>query len=535
MFPSNSTWNQNTTTFAYETQIGTNPVGLYIDTNNSIYTINKSNGRILIWMENSTDPNFILYTQLSSLALSIFVTTNGQIYVGDSTSIKQIIKSNSYSNQTITIATVSSNYMFGLFVDLNNTLYCSSNGLHKVVKKSLNDNSSTMITVAGNGSAGSASDMLNGQLGIFVDTNFDLYVADFDNHRIQLFRLGQTNGTTVAGSGSANITISLNRPRHVILDGNKHLFITDGSNHRIIGSDENGFRCIVACSMSSGATSDKLNLPESIAFDSFGNLFVVDYYNSRIQKFCLSTNFCNSQRKNNDSIFSFDYLGPIPTTSTTSTSTSTTSTSTTTTSTSTTTISTTTSTITTTNVNESKSFKEKIEKEKFFVKILACKSPQIILIPSGSTFINPLKFRRSQDFYIVSLIELNCNDSTSIRSQWILKNNSNVISFDSQIETTFSELFIPARKLPFGIFELELTVTMTKYPTLKSSSSVYVEITPSGITANLVQLGTSMITSGFEQDLRLDPGTYSVDPDEVTFDSKVSFQLILTLNFSSNS
>jgi len=146
-----------------------------------------------------------------------------------------------------------------------------------------------------------------------------------------------------------------------------------------------------------------------------------------------------------------------------------------------------------------------------------------------------LKFRRSQDFYIVSLIELNCNDSTSIQTQWILKNNSNVILFDSQIETTFSELFIPTRKLPFGIFELELTINLNKYPSLNHSSSVYVEITPSDIIVYLFQSRSSMITSGFEQDLKLDPGTYSVDPDEVSFDSKVSFQLILTLDFSSNS
>ena len=120
------------------------------------------------------------------------------------------------------------------------------------------------------------------------------------------------------------------------------------------------------------------------------------------------------------------------------------------------------------------------------------------------------------------MIELNCNDSTSIQSQWILKNNSNVIPFDSQIETTFSELFIPARKLPFGIFQLQLTITLSVYPTLNYSSSVYVEITPSGITANLVQLGTSMITSGFEQDLKLDPGSYSIDFDQNTFDIDVS-------------
>jgi len=298
IFPTNSAWNQYATTFANNFTIGSEPYGLYIDTNNSIYTINRDNGRILIWMNNSNDTNLILYTTLSVNSFSIFVTTNGQIYVGQSTSIKQIIQfSNSYSNETTTIATVSSNNIFGLFVDLNNTLYCSMNFGHQVVKKWLNDNSSTMTTVAGNGSEGSTSNLLNNPLRIFVDTNFDLYVADSNNNRIQLFRLGQINGITVAGSTSPNITISLYFPTNVILDGNKYLFITDTNRHRIIGSDENGFRCIVACSMSSGSTSDKLSGPRSIAFDSFGNLFVLDRDNDRIQKFCLSTNFCNRERK----------------------------------------------------------------------------------------------------------------------------------------------------------------------------------------------------------------------------------------------
>ena len=296
MFTSNSTWNQYATTLANNCTIGTLPFGLYIDTNNSIYSINRLNGQILIWMNNSTDPNLILYTQLSINSYSIFVTINGQIYVGDYPSVKQIIKvSNSYSNQTISIATVSGS-CFGLFVDLNNTLFCSMYYEDKIVKKWLNDNSSTMITVAGNGSNGSASNLLHGPYGIFVDTNFDLYVADAVNNRIQLFRLGETNGTTVVGSTSANLTISLNWPTNVILDGNKYFFIADGRNHRIIGSDENGFRCIVACS-GQGSTSNKLNVPRSIAFDSFGNLFVVDFSNNRIQKFCLSTNFCSRERK----------------------------------------------------------------------------------------------------------------------------------------------------------------------------------------------------------------------------------------------
>jgi hypothetical protein len=150
----------------------------------------------------------------------------------------------------------------------------------------------------------------------------------------------------------------------------------------------------------------------------------------------------------------------------------------------------------------------------------------VILIPGTSSLLSPIQFRRSQDFYIVSIIELNCNNSLSTVTQWIIKNCtsicSNQIQLGQTIITTLSEIYIPARTLAYGIYELKLTVTMAGLSWLTTSSSVYVRITPSGITANLVQLGTSMITSGHELDLQLDPGTYSVDPDENVFNSSVS-------------
>ena len=83
------------------------------------------------------------------------------------------------------------------------------------------------------------------------------------------------------------------------------------------------------------------------------------------------------------------------------------------------------------------------------------------------------------------------------------------------MKTTFSELYVPARKLPLGIYQLTLTVSMSVSSSLRSSASAYVQITPSNITANLIQLGTSMITSGYQQNLKLDPGTYSVDPMQI--------------------
>jgi len=63
---------------------------------------------------------------------------------------------------------------------------------------------------------------------------------------------------------------------------------------------------------------------------------------------------------------------------------------------------------------------------------------------------------------------------------------------------------------------------MNVSPNTVSSNSVYVKITPSGIIANLVQYGTSMITSGHNQNLLLDPGTFSVDLDGYIFNATVN-------------
>jgi hypothetical protein len=71
-----------------------------------------------------------------------------------------------------------------------------------VVKKHLNDNSTVTTIAASTSTFGDAENLLWLPTGIFVDVNSDLYVADYGNHRIQLFKFGQLNGSTVAGSKS---------------------------------------------------------------------------------------------------------------------------------------------------------------------------------------------------------------------------------------------------------------------------------------------------------------------------------------------
>ncbi|CAF0777082.1 unnamed protein product [Adineta steineri] len=154
----------------------------------------------------------------------------------------------------------------------------------------------------------------------------------------------------------------------------------------------------------------------------------------------------------------------------------------------------------------------------------SCYAPTITLIPSQSSLASPLQFRRSQDFSISSIIGFNCNGSLARETQWTVKNCTSSsclsqIQLNEKVITTLSEFYAPAKTFAYGIYELTLTVTMTKSPSLKSSSSAYVRITPTGITPNLVELGTSMVTRGHQQNLLLDPGTFSVDPDEDSFNA----------------
>src|ERR1700733_14664459 len=99
----------------------------------------------------------------------------------------------------------------------------------------------------------------------------------------------------------------------------------------------------------------------------------------------------------------------------------------------------------------------------------------ITLIPTTSSLSSPQQFRRSQDFSVASIIEFNCNISFPITTKWTIKNCSSNCSYQFNLngilDTTQSELYIPGRTLPYGLYELKLIVTRVNPPSLTISSS----------------------------------------------------------------
>lgn len=258
--------------------------------NNTVYVTATSFSRISMWSPGSVSPTRNLTGGLN-WPVAVCVSINGDIYVDNGNS-GRVIKWASNATSGVWVMNVSARCM-RLYIDTNNTLYCSMDSNNRVIAMSLKNSSNTTTTVAGTGTGGSTSTTLQFPNGIVVDTNFNLYVADWGNNRIQKFLYKQLNATTVAGTGASG-TIALSGPTGVAIDANGYLFIADYTNNRIIGSGPHGFRCVIGCSGSSGSSPSQLNQPQNLGFDSYGNIYVADSANNRIQMFRLTNNSCTT-------------------------------------------------------------------------------------------------------------------------------------------------------------------------------------------------------------------------------------------------
>ena len=284
-----ATWNSDAIIFIANSTGSSHPTGILVTVDDIVYVSMPDLQQVQVWTEETSTPTMNRSINASA-PNAAFVTINRDIYVDGGNFQDRVDKW--VWNATVSIPVMhKSGACFGLFVDLMDKLYCSLEAPHQVVRRSPNEAVNNTAIVAGNGTSGFASNMLFGPRGLFVDTNFDLYVADALNNRVQRFSPNNSNGITVAGSGAPG-TISLSVPHDVKLDGNGYMYIAEHSGHRVVASGPYGFRCIIGCTGTNGLAANQLNNPAGLSFDSHGNLFVSDYSNNRVQKFMLSNKSC---------------------------------------------------------------------------------------------------------------------------------------------------------------------------------------------------------------------------------------------------
>ena len=175
------------------------PQALWIDSKNNLYIADLSNHRIVKW------------TSQSSVLMA---GGNGQ---------------GNLPNQL--------NDPVGLYFDEpNNNLFISNYLGHSIIKWKIGETQGLFI--AGTvGNIGNSSAQFAHPSTVALDKNGNIYIADTYNHRIQLFCDGSSEGgKTIAGitDQSGNNNNQLNFPHDLALDtGNFDLYVADSENDRI--------------------------------------------------------------------------------------------------------------------------------------------------------------------------------------------------------------------------------------------------------------------------------------------------------------
>jgi len=127
----------------------------------------------------------------------------------------------------------------GLAIDENYNLYVADTGNGKI---RMIDSEGNVTTIAGAGGPGdldgpAASALFNSPFGIACDSKGNLFVADFNNHKIRMIRNGQVS--TLAGNGTPNFAdgsgtaARFHYPIDITVDSNGDLFVADNMNYTI--------------------------------------------------------------------------------------------------------------------------------------------------------------------------------------------------------------------------------------------------------------------------------------------------------------
>jgi sugar lactone lactonase YvrE len=298
----NAKWMQNGVTVAGGNSQGnrnnqlSNPWSVYVDDDQTIYVADYSNHRIVEWKKDATTGQIVAGVkeagnrndQLNSPANVIVDKKNDSLIICDRGNQRVVRwpRRNGTSGETI----ISNVDCYGLSIDNDGCIYVSDVSKHEVRRWKIGETNGTLV--AGGNGKGDHFNQLKQPYHIFVDQDHSVYVSDWGNHRVMKWMQGAKEGILVAGGQNLGDRLTqLSGPRGIIVDQKGDLYVADQNNHRVMRWVKEATEgTVVVGGNKPGGQANQFNTPVGLSFDQQNNLYVVDQGNQRIQKFNIESN-----------------------------------------------------------------------------------------------------------------------------------------------------------------------------------------------------------------------------------------------------
>jgi hypothetical protein len=240
------------------------------------------------------NPNSIAFDSQGN----IYVSDGGDWWTGDNGN-HRIQVFDSAGNYKATLGTTETpgtgNYQFhgpAHIAIYNDYLYVADRGNHRVQIYQITFSPSfTMTYVATLGKtdvAGDDNDHFDNPSGVAVDASY-IYVADTFNHRVQVFnRSSRTYVTTIGGYGSGNG--QFDQPYDVAVDASGYLYVADFENSRVQqfrpagGTTWNWWLQYGVTGVPYVTDGWHYNDPEGVAVAADGSIYIAENYGRRLVK-----------------------------------------------------------------------------------------------------------------------------------------------------------------------------------------------------------------------------------------------------------
>ncbi len=291
--PQIAKWQQNGLTVAGGNGRGnginqlSDPWGLYVDDDQTVYVADRSNHRIVEWKSGATSGQVVAggngAHQLLPPSDVIVDKARDSLIICDRWN-KRVVRwprRSGTSGETM----ISNISCMGLTMDESGSLYVTDEVKHEVRRYRTEESQGTVV--AGGNGRGNRLDQLSSPTHVVVDRDHSVYVSDYNNHRVMKWVEGAKQGIVVAGGqGQGNGLGQLSNPSGVVVDQLGTVYVAEEGNHRIMrwvkGATQGS---VIVGGNGKGGQSSQFCLPIGLSFDRHRNLYVADWGNARVQKF----------------------------------------------------------------------------------------------------------------------------------------------------------------------------------------------------------------------------------------------------------